>query len=144
MRGLGHGVQARFHDRSAAHSADTVSALVQAFERSFEFDEAGGFALADTKIQITLRHALGVRVARPGQGLSGHVHPVAVAAALLGHQTQQIGQHVLQTFPVVQAMVVGNRGSDVVHATMVAMHMTVRIDVGQKVGRLHARSGRLI
>ena len=45
MRGLGHGVQARLHDGPAAHSADTVSALVQAFERSFEFDEAGGFAL---------------------------------------------------------------------------------------------------
>jgi hypothetical protein len=95
MRGLGHGVQARFHDGSAAHSADTVSALVQAFERGLEFDETGGFSLTDTKIQITLRHALGVRVARPSHGLGGHVHPVAAAAALLGHQAQQVSQHVL-------------------------------------------------
>ena len=139
MRGLGHGIQTCFHDGPAAYRARAVGPVVEAFERCFNVNKPRCFALANAKIQITLRDALGMGVARPGQGFGGDFGAGAIATALLGHEAQQIGKHVFQPLPVVQAMVVGDGRNKVVHATMVAVHATARIDVGQKAGRFSAR-----
>ena len=106
MRGFGHGVQAGFQNCIAAHGAKAIAALVQALKGRSDFMHAGDLALPHAKVQITLGHALGVRVARSGQGFSRHFGTRAIATPLLADQTQQICQHVFKAFKMHHGVVV--------------------------------------
>ena len=83
MGGFGHGIETGFQNFTTAFGAKTITALVQALERSLHFMQAGNFALADAKIHIPLSHALGMGVTRPGQSLCRHFCPRTFAPALL-------------------------------------------------------------
>ena len=136
MGGFGHGIQTGFQNFATAFGAKAITTLVQALEGGLHFMQAGNFALADTKIHIPLGHALGMGVARPGQGLCRHLRPRALATALLVDQPQQVSQHVFKTFKVHHGMVVLHRGNSVGHGRIMRARLSSGLDLYQNNQRM--------